>query len=79
MERQLFLQRAEVKEMKRKLGIKDDDEDLINQKVSTTPPHQWSLTNIKPQPKKKPMDASAVQRQPVPQLRIPSRPGQSHG
>ncbi|KAK2822985.1 Enhancer of polycomb-like protein 1, partial [Arthroderma sp. PD_2] len=31
-ERQLFMQRSEVKEMKRKLGIKDDDEDLINQK-----------------------------------------------
>lgn len=32
-ERQIFEQRAEVKEMKRKLQIKDDDEDLINQKV----------------------------------------------
>jgi enhancer of polycomb-like protein len=32
-ERILFLQRAEVKDMKRKLNIKDDDEDLINQKV----------------------------------------------
>ncbi|KAJ5715129.1 Enhancer of polycomb-like protein 1 [Penicillium malachiteum] len=32
MERTLFLQRAEVKEMKRKLNIKDDDEDLVNQK-----------------------------------------------
>ncbi|CAI7667639.1 unnamed protein product [Penicillium discolor] len=32
MERHLFKQRAEVKEMKRKLNIKDDDEDLINQK-----------------------------------------------
>ncbi|KAJ5338852.1 hypothetical protein N7452_005580 [Penicillium brevicompactum] len=32
MERQLFKQRVEVKEMKRKLNIKDDDEDLINQK-----------------------------------------------
>ncbi|KAL2828253.1 enhancer of polycomb-like-domain-containing protein [Aspergillus cavernicola] len=31
-ERVLFLQRAEVKDMKRKLNIKDDDEDLINQK-----------------------------------------------
>ncbi|KAL4793486.1 enhancer of polycomb-like-domain-containing protein [Aspergillus venezuelensis] len=31
-ERILFLQRAEVKDMKRKLNIKDDDEDLINQK-----------------------------------------------
>lgn len=33
VERQIFVQRSEVKEMKRKLGIKDDDEDLINQKV----------------------------------------------
>ncbi|KAJ5139284.1 uncharacterized protein N7515_004132 [Penicillium bovifimosum] len=32
MERVLFQQRSEVKEMKRKLNIKDDDEDLINQK-----------------------------------------------
>ncbi|KAI2670397.1 hypothetical protein CBS147317_9363 [Penicillium roqueforti] len=32
MERHLFKQRAEVKEMKRKLNVKDDDEDLINQK-----------------------------------------------
>lgn len=32
-EKQIFVQRMEVKEMKRKLSIKDDDEDLINQKV----------------------------------------------
>ncbi|KAJ5902527.1 Enhancer of polycomb-like protein 1 [Penicillium taxi] len=31
-DRLLFLQRAEVRDMKRKLNIKDDDEDLINQK-----------------------------------------------
>ncbi|KAI9369483.1 enhancer of polycomb-like-domain-containing protein [Aspergillus egyptiacus] len=36
-ERLLFLQRAEVKEMKRKLNIKDDDEDLINQKPKKKP------------------------------------------
>lgn len=34
IERHVFLQRSEVKEMKRKLNVKDDDEDLINQKVS---------------------------------------------
>ncbi|KAL2815934.1 enhancer of polycomb-like-domain-containing protein [Aspergillus granulosus] len=45
-ERVLFLQRAEFKDMKRKLNIKDDDEDLINQKpkkkptVPPTNPHQ---------------------------------------
>ncbi|OOQ87466.1 Enhancer of polycomb-like protein 1 [Penicillium brasilianum] len=32
MDRTIFMQRNEVKEMKRKLNIKDDDEDLINQK-----------------------------------------------
>jgi enhancer of polycomb-like protein len=31
--RSIFDQRAKVKEMKRKLRIKTDDEDLINQKV----------------------------------------------
>ncbi|KAL4999061.1 enhancer of polycomb-like protein 1 [Aspergillus recurvatus] len=36
-ERILFLQRAEVKDMKRKLNIKDDDEDLINQKPKKKP------------------------------------------
>ncbi|KJF59960.1 histone acetyltransferase complex component Epl1, variant [Coccidioides immitis RS] len=37
IDRQLFMQRAEVKEMKRKLGITDDDEDLINQKPKKKP------------------------------------------
>jgi enhancer of polycomb-like protein len=32
----IFKQRAEVKETKRKLGIKGDDEDLVNQKVRHT-------------------------------------------
>ncbi|KAL4872034.1 hypothetical protein BDV12DRAFT_183305 [Aspergillus spectabilis] len=36
-ERILFMQRAEVKEMKRKLNVKDDDEDLINQKPKKKP------------------------------------------
>lgn len=34
IDKTLFKQRADVKETKRKLGIKGDDEDLINQKVS---------------------------------------------
>ncbi|KAJ5107663.1 Enhancer of polycomb-like protein 1 [Penicillium angulare] len=37
MERTIFLQRSEVKDMKRKLNIKDDDEDLINQKPKKKP------------------------------------------
>jgi len=32
-DRAIFIKRTEVKETKRSLGIKDDDEDLINQKV----------------------------------------------
>lgn len=34
LEKSMFLKRCDVKETKRNLGIKDDDEDLINQKVS---------------------------------------------
>lgn len=34
IDRLLFRQRAEVKDAKRKLGIKGDDDDLVNQKVS---------------------------------------------
>lgn len=34
VDKMLFKQRADVKETKRKLGIKGDDEDLINQKVN---------------------------------------------
>ncbi|OKL57009.1 Enhancer of polycomb-like protein 1 [Talaromyces atroroseus] len=37
IEKQVFQQRAQVKDMKRKLGIKDDDEDLINQKPKKKP------------------------------------------
>lgn len=37
VDRLLFEQRSKVKEMKRGLGIKGDDEDLINQKVARLP------------------------------------------
>jgi enhancer of polycomb-like protein len=33
LDRQIFEQRAKVKEVRLRLGIKVDDEDLINQKV----------------------------------------------
>ncbi|KAM5452101.1 Enhancer of polycomb-like protein 1 [Microsporum audouinii] len=75
-ERQLFLQRSEVKEMKRKLGIKDDDEDLINQKVkshSDTIDPPFIITDPNAQPKKKPTEVPVIQRPSVPQLRVPSR------
>lgn len=78
MERTLFMQRNEVKEMKRKLNIKDDDEDLINQKVS----HPISCVDTikRPvltdfvQPKKKAAEAPPRQA-PPPQLRMPSKSG----
>lgn len=75
MERQIFLQRSEVKEMKRKLGIKDDDEDLINQKVRKIVTAVADTSANSEQPKKKPVEVPAVQRPAAPQLRIPQRPG----
>ncbi|KAJ5453829.1 Enhancer of polycomb-like protein 1 [Penicillium daleae] len=51
MERTLFMQRNEVKEMKRKLNIKDDDEDLINQKpkkkAMEMPPRQPNAPQLR--------------------------------
>jgi enhancer of polycomb-like protein len=38
LDRQIFEQRAKVKEVRLRLGIKVDDEDLINQKVCVAPP-----------------------------------------
>ncbi|KAF9881336.1 hypothetical protein CkaCkLH20_01486 [Colletotrichum karsti] len=58
LDRLIFEQRAKLKEMKVKLGIKTEDEDLINQK---------------PQ-KKKPVEAPALQRPPGNHLRIAVRP-----
>lgn len=40
-DRMIFEKRAQVKEMKVRLGIKGDDEDLINQKVSSSHKHRW--------------------------------------
>ncbi|KAL3495611.1 enhancer of polycomb-like-domain-containing protein [Aspergillus germanicus] len=47
-ERVLFLQRAEVKDMKRKLNIKDDDEDLINQKPKKKPTEAPTISHPPP-------------------------------
>jgi enhancer of polycomb-like protein len=46
VDRLLFQQRTEVKETKRKLGIKGDDEDLINQKVMFRSVFHETLTNV---------------------------------
>ncbi|KZF22668.1 histone acetyltransferase complex component Epl1 [Xylona heveae TC161] len=58
VDRQLFEQRAKVKDAKRSLGIKGDDEDLVNQK---------------PQ-KKKTSEATPMQRPASTQLRLSARP-----
>ncbi|KAH8821691.1 putative enhancer of polycomb-like protein 1 [Xylogone sp. PMI_703] len=58
VDRSIFEQRAKVKEAKVRLGIKTDDEDLINQKA----------------PKRKIADFTQLQRQPGTQLRLPARP-----
>ena len=74
VDRQIFLQRTEVKDMKRKLNVKDDDEDLINQKVRRA--GIWLSTHIlisDQQPKKKPTEAPAAQRPTAPQLRMPPK------
>ncbi|OJD26764.1 hypothetical protein ACJ73_01853 [Blastomyces percursus] len=77
-ERQVFVQRAEVKEMKRKLGIKDDDDDLVNQRVRIVVRirPENSLANVVPQqPKKRPAETPAGGRPVTTQLRMPHRPG----
>ncbi|TAQ90435.1 hypothetical protein B7494_g1273 [Chlorociboria aeruginascens] len=58
VDRSIFEQRAKVKEAKVRLGIKTDDEDLINQK-----PQKRKIT-----------DFSQLDRGPGSQLRIPGRP-----
>ena len=76
----IFEQRSLLKDMKIRLGIKTDDEDLINQKVSCelsdddSPDPQLMLTDLQPQKRKAP-EAPAVVRPPAPtQLRLPVRP-----
>jgi enhancer of polycomb-like protein len=78
IDRVVFEQRSQLKEHKIRLGIKTDDEDLINQKVSKHPPH-WPPTSLdadrmQPQKRKAP-EVPSVQRPPPPsQLRMPVRP-----
>lgn len=63
-DRSIFEKRAQVKEMKVRLGIKGDDEDLINQKVSSSRKHpSASPANIiQAPPKKKHSETPAAQR-----------------
>ena len=70
IDRALFQQRAEVKETKRKLGIKGDDEDLVNQKVVVLHPSGNMNTDLI-QPKKRIADFSPGQQALQQQLRLP--------
>jgi enhancer of polycomb-like protein len=74
-DRAIFEQRQKLKEMKIRLGIKGDDEDLFNQKVCE--PGLWqlscALTILKPQ-KRKASEVPAIQRPPGGHLRLPIRP-----
>lgn len=65
MDKQIFEQRSAVKEIKRKLSIKADDEELlINQRVrNSSPVLSALLTSLQPAPKPKPrVDTQAVPR-----------------
>ncbi|KAJ6121934.1 hypothetical protein N7512_004399, partial [Penicillium capsulatum] len=74
MEKHLFLQRSETKEMKRKLNIKDDDEDFINQRVRNAGLIAFPADADLLKPKKKLLEIPA-QRTNAPQLRMPLKAG----
>lgn len=64
----IFMQRGKVRDVKRQLNIKGDDEDLINQKVFMfSGSDLWPLTNAsQPEPKPKPTVQSTIQRSAFP-------------
>jgi len=75
VDRHIFEQRARMKEMKIRLGIKGDDEDFINQKVCTSwlrPGFLGTFANPSQPQKRRPTDVPVVQR--APGLRLPMRP-----
>lgn len=72
-DRNIFEQRGEVKKTKVKLGIKTDDEDLINQRVSRITSGILDRANGKQPQKRKITDFSQMQRPAGTQLRLPGR------
>lgn len=76
-DRALFEERARLKQMKIKLGIKGEEDDLVNQKVSSRLPvrpcSRLALTQPQPQ-KRKVAEPASAPRQPGTQLRAPARP-----
>jgi len=73
VDRNIFEQRAMVKEAKVRLGIKTDDEDLINQRVRETPSGNVVRADLQQPQKRKMPDFAQLQRPPGPQLRLPGR------
>lgn len=77
IDRALFEERARLKQIKTKLGIKESDDDLVHQKVSISDASVFRTicTDSYPQPqKRKVVEAPVVQRQPGAHLRMPVRP-----
>lgn len=74
VERSIFEQRCKVKEIRQRLGIKVDDEDLINQKASDSSHRVLDGATDIEQPKRKTVEVPQLQRTPGTQLRLPSRP-----
>lgn len=76
IDRLLFDQRQALKDTKRKLGIKGDEELLINQKVNlTTPSKKVSQTYLAAQKQKLPPGMTNTQATLAQQLRMPTAPG----
>jgi enhancer of polycomb-like protein len=77
MDRAVFEERARLKHVKTRLGIKDADDDLINQKVQPLIPHGHSTVSAdsvsQPQ-KRKAAETPAVQRPSGQHMRMPVRP-----
>lgn len=75
-DRALFEERARLKQIKMKLGVKGDDDDLVNQKVSHAPPpplprsHSALTRQSQPQ-KRKAAEPATAPRPPGTQLRAP--------
>jgi enhancer of polycomb-like protein len=70
----IFEARAKLKDAKVRLGIKGDDEDLINQRVRLIIQNNTAVANTKQPQKRKVSDYPQMQRPPGTQLRLPARP-----
>ena len=69
----IFEARTKVKEAKVRLGIKGDDEDLINQRVSCLTRVSVPIADVQQPQKRKISDYPQMQRPPGTQLRLPAR------